>query len=276
MSNRTTFDNPSTRAFSLIELCLWIAIIGVLLSLFASKVLDFRDASRRSVQLQSLQQHAAIVAGTYTQDWKSYFPWVLPPTPGRSTVKCTTNGYSEQTEYFGTGLVWQVALADVYYGGDPWQKSLRSPLAPQDQGTTGPFPAHYVYPCVFIARPEYYNLFKRLQPAEQYRPTSQADVLYPDRKTVLVSRFAFAEPPDHRTPEVLIDASFIDGHAESTKARERHREAMNDGQHNEYGAHWGGHELVSMLHTFDGVRGSDVRGQDLADVDYRLQQNWPK
>ena len=234
------------RGFTIIEALLTIAIVSVLIALTLPRFAEFRYQANYAVALARLGQHSAVIT-MYTSDHRSFFPYLSDPdNPFKNPIPWS--GGLIRTHYFGVFNCWNVALADMYYGGRAGDPSFESPFRPA--ALRGSLYTDYFYANVYLARPEFWTTYSRIGPS-QWAPTRAEEVVFPARKSLLVfgpdgifnvdfnrwtGALAFVDGSASRTPKVLR------GHPEGEGTWPG---CLNVG------------ELVAM-HTLEGVRGVDV------------------
>jgi prepilin-type N-terminal cleavage/methylation domain-containing protein len=94
--------------FTLIELLLVLAMIGVLIAMYAPSLAKLRSSARDAVNLSNLRTHAAVLE-MYTRDWGGWYPCFVDADKAIQTVK---GGGIEITfdHYFEESYLWNVAL----------------------------------------------------------------------------------------------------------------------------------------------------------------------
>jgi prepilin-type N-terminal cleavage/methylation domain-containing protein len=247
--------NMYSRAFTLLELLLVIALVGLLIALFGVQAQRVRSKARDAAELTSLRQHAAIFS-QYSSDFKDLNPYYTNPAATASVVRSLSADIAVAVPYFSTH-VWNIALADLYYDGNPRAPMFRSAHNPAQRWSVHA-PTDFQYPCTFIARPEYFNHSTRELPPRHFLPTRTADVLYPFKKALLVNNLH----PDGTSygSDGSVRASFTDGHAQVVARSQAGRSVgpvhIGLGEFPTFAALPGGD---TMIDTLDGVRGMDVR-----------------
>jgi len=248
-------DGEPARGFTLIESLLAVAIVGIVVALAAPSLTRVRGSGREQVSLANLASHAKIMH-TYTGDWKDQYPFFTSPTARWTIVRNPDMDYAEGSPFFGDHELWHIALASMYYNGNHRQDFFASPDNPQARGSNR---TDYLYPCVAIASPRYWNRRWREGPAQRV-PTTNADVLYPDKKAIMVEVVVTQETLSqvYVGNELVIRAGAIDGSARALKSSQRTGSGVLGGD----GMWWGGMHgggWPPMHHTEDGMRGRDIR-----------------
>jgi hypothetical protein len=150
-----------------------------------------------------------------------------------------------------------VALVDSHYDGKWNDLSLRSPF---DRPTPFVYTGYgYVYPCVFIAAPEYWDRTTRMLPPTQLRGTKVSDVLYPDLKALLVDDSSRYVAWNENSKQGVVTAQ-VDGRATATRLSgilPGYQDADGFNLPPYLEAHAGG-GISDLLHTQQGVRGRDI------------------
>lgn len=163
-------------AFTLLELLLVIAIIGILISLTIPALGDTRSRAEELSNQAEIASHAKIM-NMYLGDYRDAYPSLVPPEATSSTYIVrgqprTINGY------YGQVFVWQFGLAEEYYDGvitgDLFQRPRREPWLVSD----------YRYSASFMADPAFWNFASRTGP-DQWRGQKGHSVRYPSAKILL-------------------------------------------------------------------------------------------
>lgn len=248
------------RGFTLIESLMVIAVVAILAALLTPKFHEVRRGAWRATSLSNLRLHAAVF-GVYAYDFKDAFPYYVDPAAPVFEVGSRIRGVGYPTGYFGAAALWNYALADSYYEGDPFQLCFYPPDYPygvrSPEWRYGPTP--YVYSCTFLADPAFWNPATRTGPS-QWRPTYAHEVRFTDSKVLLISEFTTPRdrdgdrpipPPTNDRWEVATTA----GAAIAVPAGR-----MNRGYRRGDG-HWSvpGHVSAGTpgTHTVDGIHGRD-------------------
>lgn len=190
-SPRTPLSHGSA-AFSLIELLVTIALVAVLVGLLLPSLSGVRRRGEDARSLANMRGHAAIL-NAYTSDWREMWPSPLHPD-ALTVIRNEGRGLVLEVEhYFFTHTIWNYALADMYYDGDPFHESFYPPRYPLGMGAAtvrgGVTPYHYA--CVFIAAPGYWRPETRTG-SQQWSPTFAHQVTFPSLKSLLVSFYPLA------------------------------------------------------------------------------------
>ncbi len=249
------------RAFTLIELLVVIAIIALLLGFTFAGLAKSRESGRATASLAALRGHAQIFS-QYTGDERGAYPYFGIPETGR--IGFPVGAERMDAEYFHAFSFWAFALAERYYGGDVWHPSFYSaevPVDPRHERAIGV--TSYHYPCAFVARPEYWRPDARIiGHLPQLAATRSAEVLFPDRKALLVNATRLARQFDHvarRGPHYFADVAMSDGSTRTVRTSDfTDGMAEGDGPGAPGAVHSA--EGVAPFHTVDGVRGRDVGG----------------
>lgn len=243
--------------FTLVEIILAIAIIGVMLAMFLPSLGSFRDGARSTVNLSNLRQHVAVMS-SYTSDYKGLFPNLVEPSASWGVIRCESAGVAIEVPYFIATRYWNVGLADQYYSGS-WRSRAFSGSFTKDLITS----TSYEMSCALIADPKFYNMETRMMPPAQLRPVRIDEAVFPSKKSMLTARYAVNHDNPRDRYEYSTfgrtggDAGFIDGHAASVRAAETLPRRMGSPDGPWFGGHHGG--CLPMSHPNDGIRGRDVR-----------------
>jgi len=235
-----------------------IAIVGILLTVATLGMRAVRERARITKSMANLRTHVQVFS-TYTNENHNYFPRFT--TPGSFNNNIEGGGlhlYGRQ--YFDSCSTWHIALTDGYYEGRA-DSDVFFPDQYAEQGGYWPYATPYLYPCVFIAHPRYWNVYTRIGP-EQLTATQTDWVQYPSEKALIVQTWPFIK--DVQTVNDMYDSylyvGFWDGAARKLSAYQR-----SNGYPRGDGLPWDHVGAVHytdwppLLHTTDGVRGRDTR-----------------
>ncbi len=257
----TAPQRAATTGFTLIEVLVVVAIVGILILLATPALKRARTDTREQVSLSNLRSHGQIVA-SYLNDSNGVFPHFTKPGE-EVTLSARGGAVQVQARYFDAARTWHVALADGYYAGDTASASF---LSPEARAALGPGhasvrPTSYWYSCSFLADPEFYEWGKRRDGFEQLRGVRAAQVQFPGQKSVFgeyrVAVDDSVSPPVH-APIDPGNFSFVDGHAEAVPAA-RWLEQFGDGDFRlELSEHISPY-FEPLGHAVGGARGRDVK-----------------
>lgn len=242
------------RAFTLVEVLVCIAVLAVLVALAIPMVGRAAAASRDAKSLANLRTHAQTMLA-YTADSRGLFPCFVPPVPAGITLRAQQAGVSQHVRYFDQYMFWNIALADGYYGRRHDDPSFRAPNAPPAARAERFVITDYLYPCSFVAAPEFFDLTTRTIPPEQFRATALHEVRFPANKALLSARYPWSDRPVGK-PQPPAHGAFVDGHAQPVPLEALEPNAPPDSY---FGVWVSDHEhiLVPMMHCQNGVRGFD-------------------
>ncbi len=243
------------RAFSMIEMIVVIALIGVLVSLTLPLLTGARRASQVALSLSNLRQHGVTMTA-YTGDNAESFPFLTDPAAYETIFR--HGGAIARPQFFELHAVWNFPLADDYYGGDHRGGAFDMPYAPVSHAS------QYYYADCFIARPEFWNLRTRTG-MDQWRGTRQSDVMFPALKGIVRERHSWNDlaagrlvTPGPDDPWEPIRFVSVDGAARGVLSS-----AVLAPLPVGVEGPWPWrvsylHHGVPIMHTIDGVRGRDV------------------
>lgn len=245
------------RGFSLVEMLVSIAVIGVLLGLSVTSLSRARASARGTRTLADLRTHCQAF-GAYCRDWQETFPNPYPRLVPSSSVTPARG-----LRPFLVHCTWPYVLATPYYGLQPSSEVFRPsgyPAGLMGQPPTDQTP--YVYSCSFLADPIFWNEFTRTGP-EQWRGVREQEVLFPAGKALLTNTYAWMlagqQAGGYAPGDARLESGFADGSVAAMHARD-----VPDG-------YWHGEgdwfdqgaihnrPFAPTTHTIDGVRGYDRR-----------------
>ncbi len=241
------------RGFTLVELVLTMALVGIVVSLLLPSLSGVRHNVLNAGEISKLRQHAMVFAA-YRNDHEGWYPFFFDPEATRHVVRC--GSFAAIAEYFFDQRVWwNFALGDAYYDGVCRGSMFWDPRDPRIWWSA------YEYSAAFMARPEFWNETTRTGPG-QWRRVNDADVLYPSRKALLVHHAFWWRTeanvnlfPHPYVPGRQIMFALIDGTAGMYRREQLGRwYARGEGD-------WSGSTpgmAIPGVHTYDGARGMDV------------------
>lgn len=240
-------------AFTLIETILVVALVGMLIVMLTPALSRVTLAAREARTLSDLRSHAAVLT-MYTSDFNDCYPHLADPQATLSIIRCQTDGTSISERYFGVSQSWFYGLADAYYDGQWRARHFCSELAvPGEPG------GNYRLPCTLLAAPEFYRPEERVPPPRQLRVVRTREVLFPDRKSLLIDStvLQLGARIDRLSGNPRFAAATTDGRAAMfSRTQYGPQYHLGDGPWWEYGGHHGWD--LPMAHGLDGVRGRDV------------------
>lgn len=248
-----------SRGFSIVELLVSIAVIALLVAIVSVAVASVRRQARHLISMADLRQHAQIFSA-YNNDNQDAYPRFLEPRMDNE-ITIPSTGASIRVGYFYTGQTWHLKLAQSYYNTSPNDPIFRVDDRDDIPVDTTLVLTPYVYPCVFIADPTYWNPETRSSNApSQYRMTRAHEVVFPSAKSVVVQTEPFLRNlAESNTPtRVVLPTAFVDGSVDALQRRDR-VPGYPTGDGNAFLAFGAEHftDYPPLLHTVDGVRGRD-------------------
>lgn len=249
------------RAFTILETILVIAIAALLLSTLLPTIGKSRREARNLKSLANLRSHAQIFAA-YAVNYDDMFPYFMDPNVTATVLRLGNGEVLTVNRYFAASLIWNYALADEYYDGNPRHDSFYPSGFPSGvtYRTSRSGATEYFYGCVFTAHPDYWNPRTRMLGRAQLRPTRQADVKHPAKKVLLATNYPLIidmSSPISKRPGFNLEVVCVDG-----SATQPHVTTIYDGYESGDGPAELAVHLVDTppwtLHTIDGVRGRDL------------------
>jgi hypothetical protein len=237
-----------SRAFTLIEVLVILAIVAVLLALSIGALAGIRESARSTAALAQIRQHG-VALQSYSGDYAGFYPYFTEPSPTEHTrLMCGDD--EVRAMYFHARFYWYCLIARLQYENNASHPSFRPPGF-----RYAAMP--YNYSMSFLAEPAYWSEWTRIGPV-QWRGISADRVVYPTMKGVLVSwANAYVDEGwlDFRKPDLRLEVAFCDGSGARTRQAE-FRRPIPDGD----GPFGGGSARLGrpVVHTRDGVRGRDV------------------
>jgi len=235
--------------FALVEVGVVIAIAVILGAIAIPALARARDRARDAATLALMRQHGAVMLA-YAADHADAFPYFTDPARATTPV-FHSSGVGLDARYFEAFYLWPVALSDAYYAGSLSPALWTPPSTPAALRRARFGVGYILYPCVFLAHPEYWALETRLLPPSQLQPTRTASVSFPSSKVLLYSRFPGELLPDRAGARHPVAA--VDGHATSVdRGAEPSQTPFGDGGWSPWSFHRFSHE--PFLHTTGGIR----------------------
>lgn len=193
----TPHVTDSRAGFTLVELILVIALIGVLAGLLLPTLGRARAVAQDTVSLSNLRSHAQNLAA-YAGDWNDYVPAITHP---RATLSVIRGGGEVHTApYFHAAYLWNVALCDAYYEGQARHASFEHPGFKIVDATWN----SYLLTASYMADTGYWAAETRLSDASQLGHSRLSRTLFASQKVLLTEwhpRFGLAFVRSDETPE---------------------------------------------------------------------------
>jgi len=239
------------RGLTLTEVLVVIVILGVIAAVIVPSLFRGRQEARTTASLANAREHARVFA-VYAGDYSDHAPYFTRPVPGESTVLEIGEGRVVRVRYFSAFFTWPYVLGMPYYHSraSPAFVSAYTPVAPREA-------FDYLYPCWYLAHPEYWSKTTRKPPPLQLRATRLADLAVPAHKAFVVDDALWQFSTIEGQPRTI--AGCADGHAEVVMAdRLTPQHHLGDGApepYSDYHGHFGSYN--PMLHTLGGARSPD-------------------
>lgn len=243
--------SPAPRAYTLIEVILSIALIGLLIALTVPSLKGMKETALSTKVLADLRQHGSVFA-SYANDHKECFP--CPTDPSATSTVIRAGGRDWLLPYFDCRIYWWLGLADAYYDGNLLHPSFSPPYKDPAHERANP----YSYSISLIARPEYWNLTTRAGPS-QLGATRWSEALFPSKKIMLIndSEKYSLNNVVRFPPDAVVELAACDGSARTFRYHSLTRPVPS-------GEGPRGDPFVSVshgmngVHTVNGVRGVDI------------------
>jgi len=230
-------------AFTLIEVLVVIAIIGVLVSIALPVLAVAREAADRRAQ-EKRQNDAHLALRHYAMDHRQEFPYYA--TPGTLDAHLMVSDYPLVSGYWAQSLAWAAYVTDLGYETG----LFHGPRPIDDSPPTRPRHAYYVrheLTLTAFAAPNYFSDFAN-QDIDLHGPQRWSVIAHPSRKGLLI-RSASDETGRTRLPNVEQIVTFADGHTETRRMREFRRGVRL--------FYWNSAQSP-VLTTRDGLQGRDL------------------
>ena len=251
------------RGWTLIEAIVMIAIVAIVIAISLSTITAARASAKLALTCSRLRENASIIHA-YSADSRDCMP--LPVNPKVQPYRIRIPELDVDAiykKYFDAPGYWWLPLTMTYYN-----RTLFDPIwYPAEADKYGQFGAStFEYPCSFTARPEFWNASTRIDSDVQYGATRQAEVLFPTKKVLLLSRYqirvrskyCYPDGPASKFPiadpkAASMPSAFVDGSASVPSYSDVFAGYENgDGE-----AHLS--DTPPACHTINGVRGRDVQ-----------------
>lgn len=183
--------HPARTGWSLIETLVVAALVAVVLGVVIPSLRVARTTAWDRADAASLRTHAQAFS-LYSGDHDGILPRFIEP--GRDgSIPIAGGGEVEFLRYFDAFDTWHIALAESYYGTVFSDEIFFSRRTKPLQRPEYPFRSEFLYPCSFVAAPEFWSPTSRTG-IGQLRGVALAIVRYPSAKALLTR----AAAPDAR------------------------------------------------------------------------------
>jgi prepilin-type N-terminal cleavage/methylation domain-containing protein len=240
--------------FTLVEMLVVILVVAVILAVAIPALGHWRRTGRDSATLSLARQHALNLTA-YANEFKEVAPYFTVPLPGEVSPIALHDGTTIKVFYFGAYYTWSHVLGPRYYRTPGIGPEFVSPWSRDTW--RGAF--DYLYPCTFIAHPDYWNYATRTIPPEQLTPTRLGDVAHPSAKAFVVDDAMWQSDRAMHAGERRTAAGCVDGSGVLLRAglcAPQYR--VGDGAappFRDYTRHFASYN--PLLHTEGGVRARD-------------------
>lgn len=258
IARRSRVNGATARGFTVIELCLSIAIIAILTVLGVTHLAGSRTAARNRVNESNLRSHAAVFHA-YATDYQDSMPAFQLNDDGSSTARCESADVEFPLPFFAMTRYWHFPLADQYYAGDYRSKSF---LTPFNKGGSLQ-EVNYLLPCVYLAHPDLFTVEKWHSVPKQIAAQRLSHVTYPSQKSLLVAKNpwnldGYVGLADARGRSTGVAAA--DGHAGTYRQDQMLLGAMREPSYVD-GKFYSDHftEQFPLIHSLGGIRARDLR-----------------
>lgn len=232
----------ASRGFTLLELLLVIAMIGILVSLIMPSFRSLRERTERTLVLSKLQGHAQAFTA-YTADYKESWPYLTDPNATFSVLRSDDGGVV--VRYWELYCWWHLPMSRITYRLSWRDERFR------ERKRDGIGASPFWYSPSFLADPAFFNPLARTG-RNQWRATRVADVAFPSRKVLLGSSGYWERDT---SDDKKIPSAFVDGSVDDFATSESNGWDPNGtGQWNPGG---GFLSPTPGMVTLDGVRGRD-------------------
>lgn len=225
--------------FTVVEVLVTVVIVSLLVAISVPAFGVARTSARRTASLAATRQHAALMIASASQS-DDEFP---RPAPDPDGLYADDDG--DRHPYFAFFIGWARAMSIV---GDlePTSEVFRSPFNIEGNGGS------YQYPCVFLAKPEYWRPETRIGPV-QWGSNRMSDVAMPSKKGLVNDWHALKYAEERGLKGSWFLSAYCDGSAEAAQ-RPGPGYPIGDGVF-PGSLHYS--DIADGLHTLGGVRGVD-------------------
>ncbi len=247
---RSVVVGEARGGFTLIEMIVVMAIVGVLIALLTPTLRGARDSARRTGSLANLRAHVANFSA-YANDFKDWLPYYADPKFAFTILRDADSGIALKARYFETTFFWSFALGKGYYG------RLMDPSFNAPDGGGVSYICGYWYSASLRADPAFWNPSTRTGP-EQWRAVRLSEVVFPGSKAVLSRPYFFVTERPPENMDFSAELGLLDGSA-AWFAEQEQLVGYWKGEGDYQGSCFV-REMAGM-HTIDGARGRDVRSR---------------
>lgn len=192
----------SAGGFTLLELLLVIAIVGILIALLLPSLVSVRaDAERTRLRAKLVGHVAAFTA--YTAEYHEHWPYLTDPKATYSILRSPPD-IAIVVDYFQVYSLWHVPLSHRLYG-----KSWNDPVFRERRGDSSVVTTIW-YSSAFLVDPKFFGYGTRTG-IDQFRATRVAEVSFPSKKALFTCGGEFN---DLKKKKRLLPMAFVDGSAD--------------------------------------------------------------
>ena len=167
--------------FTLIELILVIALIGILVSLLLPALGSARERANRLDAVADLRSHMQVLS-LYSMDYDDMWPFLTDPKATYTIFRHPRRDGPGHVLFFQVTQIWHWPLLGSYLPDDGTDMFE----AAGDTNLGNGYISSYNYASSMYARPDFWSLRTRTGP-EQWQPTRVSETLFPSSKGAMYS-----------------------------------------------------------------------------------------
>lgn len=232
--------------FTIIELLMVIALIGILVSLLLPALGSARERAYRIDGVADLRSNMQVLSA-YSVDYDDMWPFLTDPEATYTVFRHPRRGPGHLL-FFQVTQFWHWPLLGSYLPEDGTDMFVAAGDQLQEDG--GGVFSSYTYSPTMYSRPDFWNARTRTGP-NQWHPARVFETLYPSAKGAMYNTRPWVGLMQQRKVQLgMCDGSAVGAPWDSITKGYPKGEGNWWGSFNGFG--------IRVMHTIDGVRGRDI------------------